>query len=295
MNTDMKCSKKAGEYCRLHNPINIGVSERMKMQMFFKSVTERWEADPTDKEAKKQLDDITCSEEQRLLNEIKAEREKAEAEKLREKHEVMLADMDKNMKKTVDYKTFNVSVSIYRSGPPNAPAERGVEKESYAYADKFAPEGRQGRMNGVFASPTLLGVTRWFRGNEGVNSPDYQVRELRVDPDTTYVYSVQEWEKASSAMDVYAHPDHAEKREAAMKKYWRSGVTLTQWYKDAGHGYMDPGEWELLLNADDIKTVKPVSGKRLIESASAVGWGDTVERIVKRDEKEKRIMRRHQK
>lgn len=292
--TTTKCSKKAGEYCRLHNPINIGARDRMRMQMFFKNVRERWESDPADAEAKKQLDEITCSEEQKLINELEAERAKVEVEKNREKHEAMLADMDKNMKKTVDYKTFTVSVSVFRSGVPSAPLKRGVENESYAYADRFTPEGRQGRMTGVFASPTMLGVTRWFRGNEGVNIPDYQVRELRVNPDTTYVYSVREWEKASSVIELYSHPDHVETREKAMKKYWDSGVTLTEWYKTAEHGYMNPGDWELLLSADDIKTVKPVSGRRLIESAAVDGWGDTVERIVKRDEKEKRREKRYQ-
>lgn len=293
---ETKCSKKAGEYCRLHNPSSGNVVERMRMQMFFKNTREDWEADPGNAELKKKLDDITCSEEQRLINEQEAERARVEAEKNREKHDSMLKDMDKNMKQSIDYKTFTVSVSIFRSGPPAAPLKRGVENESYVYADKFAPEGRQGRMSGVFASPTMMGVTRWFRGNEGVNSPDYQVRELRVDPDTTYVYSVHEWERASAAMDMYSgsNPESVQRRETAMKKYWRSGVTLTEWYKRAGSSYMDPGEWELLLSADDIKTVKPVSGKRLIESATAVGWGDTVERIVKRDEKEKRREKRYQ-
>jgi hypothetical protein len=151
------------------------------------------------------------------------------------------------------------TVSVFRSGIPSAPKERGVEKDSYNQADAYKPEGRQGRGTGVFASPTLGGVCRWVRGNEMTGVPDVNVREMRVDIDNTYVYSIDQWERASSSMTS----------DDEYKKYWDSGMTMREYMEKAQADPMayNPTEWELLVPEEGIRSVKPVGAKRVSERA----------------------------
>jgi hypothetical protein len=145
-----------------------------------------------------------------------------------------------------------MKAKVYRSGTVEAPITRGVEADSYAAADAVRPAGRQGRTDGIFASPNLKGVTRWANANSSIaRRADPFVREITVDPDTVYVYSVLAWEKASWGTGSY-------------ESYWETGMTLTEWAK-AGE-FLDPTNWELLLGTDDVISSRPVSDKRLLEN-----------------------------
>lgn len=198
-------------------------------------------------EAQKQL-------ERRLASE-RREREKTERLKLS-----IGFDIDQNLKPKV-LPTGETIVSIYRSGDPTPPTERGVEADSYLKADSYAPEGRQGRTTAVFASPTLGGAARWVKGRHFTKEDDVKVRELRVDYDKTYVYYIPTWERFSSIEGMGYGPD---KVKEAGEKYWNTGMTLREWvntYKDDPQHY-DPREWEILIPREEIQAVKPVSTKR---------------------------------
>lgn len=143
---------------------------------------------------------------------------------------------------------------VYRSGPVSAPETRGVESDSYAKADAVRPAGRQGRTDGIFASPNLAGVGRWAYSNaSNTRHPDPFVREIAVNPDNVYVYSVLMWEKCSWDRIPY-------------EQYWETGMTLTEWLKN--HDQYNASEWELLLSAEDVTSVKNVSDKRVVASAA---------------------------
>lgn len=159
------------------------------------------------------------------------------------------------LKKEKDGRT---SVSVFRSGIPSAPTERGVEKDYYERCDAELPDDRQGRMTGVFCSPTLGGVSRWVRGNDITRKPDISVREIRVDIDNTYVYLVHDWERASSidTPEMY-------------RKYWNNGMTMRAYMEAAQkepHKY-DPREFELLVPETSIISIKPVSLQRAFKNA----------------------------
>lgn len=144
--------------------------------------------------------------------------------------------------------------NVYRSGDVAAPSTRGVETDSYSDADSVRPEGRQGRTDGIFAAPTLTGVTRWAYSNaSNTRHPDPFVREIKVDSDAVYVYSIEMWEKCSWAGVPY-------------EKYWDSGITLTEWLKNQDQ--YDATEWELLLSPADVIKEKSVSDKRLVAAAT---------------------------
>jgi len=158
--------------------------------------------------------------------------------------------------KIKEEKDGKTTASVYRSGIASPPSERGVEAGHYNRADSHKPVDHQGRVTAIFASPTLGGVCRWVRGNDFVNIPDIKVRELRVDIDNTYVYSIDAWEKASS-MDT---PE-------VYKEFWATGVTLRNYMKLARKSPLeyDPRNWELLLSETDLKSVKPVGANRVSE------------------------------
>lgn len=145
------------------------------------------------------------------------------------------------------------TVSVYRSGVPHPPAQRGVEAQSYLDADKYKPEGRPSRTAAVFASPTLGGVCRWVKGNWDTNIADVKVRELRVDIDKTYVYNIAAWEKASGWETKEYYED-----------FWDTGITLREYMQKAKQDpeKYKPTEWELMLDESQIRSVKPVGAVR---------------------------------
>lgn len=156
-------------------------------------------------------------------------------------------------------KDGTTSVSVYRSGVVEAPAERGVEAPSYVACDSFMPTGRQGRTSGIFASPTLGGVGRWVYANSGMSSIlDYRPREIRVDIDKTWVYSIRAWEVASS-----------KETEEEYKNFWATGITMRKYMElsqQEPHKYKAE-DWELLIPADGVRSVKPVSAERVASVA----------------------------
>jgi hypothetical protein len=198
---------------------------------------------------------------QRHKGEYKAAQDFMEQIKNREKELHLKAVTDADFEaswKLKKEKDGSTSIAVYRSGVPSAPKQRGVENGHYARADATIPSGRQPRMNGVFASPTLGGVCRWVRGNYMTNKDDVKVRELRVDVDNTYVYSVEAWEKASS-----------NDTPAAYKEYWDTGLTMREYMAKARQDpdTYNPTEWELLVPEEKIISVKPVGAARTAQRA----------------------------
>lgn len=178
------------------------------------------------------------------------------------KEKVLVEKLQNDIKTNFKLKKLSdgtYEASVYRVGVPSPPVERGVEKEVYLTADKYVPAGRQGRTSAVFATPVMGVVGRW--ASQWNRIEDQQVRELRVNPDEVYVYSIRAWEKASSGFDY--NPDN----EALYRTYWNSGVTLSQWIRAADKGQiLDPAEWELLIPEKSICKVSTPSIPKVLES-----------------------------
>lgn len=256
-NSSTKCGKRKNEYCRIHNPEPTGFTESNRGMFIRKALMEVQQRQAS---GKKPL----CVPEAEAVELQKQERLAVEAAKAHKEHAFRVADAEKHMNLKVNAKTGEKTISVFRAGVPTPPVERGVEKESYATADSFAPVGRQSRMDAVFASPTMHGVTAWVRGTSHVVQ-DWGVRELRVNPDEVYVYSVHAWERCSSRGS--SQEDSA--------KYWESGSTLTQWMERLKTDpNLDPKEWELLLGVEDLKAVKPVGAERAARSSDSYHNGE---------------------
>lgn len=129
-----KCRKPAGSYCRLHNPAPVENTVSSIQQRIRDLFTPKQE----------EIKTLSHFDKEQILN-----------------HEWELEALMKNLNMKVDSKTGKKTVSVFRSGIPEPPVERGVEKDYYLAADNRKPENRQGRYDAVFASPTLTGVTSW--------------------------------------------------------------------------------------------------------------------------------------
>ena len=158
--------------------------------------------------------------------------------------------------------TATAKALVYRSGPVQAPTERGRESDLFAAADAVRPAGHQSRTHAIFASPTLAGVTRWVRGNALVNAPDVRVRAITVNPDEVKVYSVVAWDRASTS---FATDEHR-------RAFWDSGMTLTEWLAADN---LDATEWELLLHADDVHSERMVADARVVDATDGYRANDT--------------------
>lgn len=206
----------------------------------------------------------------------------------------ILADIEINRNLQIDAKTGEKTVSIFRSGVPSAPTERGIEKTSYEAADSYAPAGRQGRQTGVFASANLDSALRWYKANgqDWSKIEDYGLREMRVNPDTTYVYSVNNWERASNALYDDTDPATDPEFQTRVKQFWSQSMTLTAWYQYVkDNPELDTRDWEILVNAKDIKQVKPVPPKRTLDNCIREADRKNIEQLLKSEARAKRLAR----
>lgn len=253
-----KCSKKRNEYCRIHNPEPKGFTPENRRRFIMQGIVAYRAQQATNSKP-------ACVPEAESYAKQDAEQASLENDKLTQEHAYRVADLDKHMNLKVNNKTGERTISVYRAGVPQAPSARTIEKESYLTADSHAPEGRQGRMSAVFASPTMHGVTAWVRGTSSVVS-DWGVREIRVNPDEVYVYSVRAWEKAS----------REEANRDSSKKYWATGITLTEWNeKLRSDPQLDPQEWELLIGESQFKAQpKPVAAEKVARSSYSSDNGE---------------------
>ncbi len=184
------------------------------------------------------------------------------------KHNLLVADLNLNLKAKQNL-DGTLTVSVFRCGTPEAPKQRGVEGESYTLADAIRPaDGCTGRTEAVFAAPSLGGVMRWVQGSHRIK-PDIKIRELRINADTTYIYKVREWEKASYGTDEDKHA------------YWATGMTYREWVTRAlgGDKTLEPEEWELLVPEEGILMAKPVSADRAAANVYETSYFTNPKRI----------------
>jgi hypothetical protein len=155
---------------------------------------------------------------------------------------------------------------VFRAGVPEPPSQRGVEEAAYLFADTYKPTARQGRMNAIFAAPTLAAVGRWVRGAAACQVEDVKVRQLTVEASTVYVYDIILWERAAATMDPLV-----------MREYWDSGQSLDAWLAQD----LDGEDWEVLLGTNDILGAQPVSMERVVAAQTDHYYDAETKRLLK--------------
>jgi len=152
------------------------------------------------------------------------------------------------------------SVAVYRNGDISIGDHQNEEvKQQYALVDSVKPnDGRVGRQDSIFASPTVRGVGRWVKANElTTQTRGKENSEIKVNPANVYVYSIDEYEKAALSSHNFNNPE-------AYRDYWASGIPLSEWNKVATERKLDATKWEILVPETDIIEAKPISSRRII-------------------------------
>lgn len=168
---------------------------------------------------------------------------------------------------------------VYRVGTLTAPPEyfedlEGILKDM----DKFKPEGRQGRHGGIFASPDLASHGRWVLGMDyKTHEGALDSHEITVDANSTYVYNVSYYEKASSYQ--FSYGNESKRFEDAAKKFWDSGMTLAEWREWAEENNPEPGTWEIIMSPDSMISTKKLGNRTVVNNASE-DWADDLQNLL---------------
>jgi hypothetical protein len=168
----------------------------------------------------------------------------------------------------------NVRRSFYRAGGIDKPADYGPAQEAYMAADGVRPEGRVGRLEGLFCVESVAEVTRWVHGSMNAGSAyDPNPREIFYEGPEPWIYPVTAW----SSIGLHENGDSAIYR----RHYWDLGLPLSEFEARRQelakmHLWRDGGE--ILLDPRFIRSSRPVSLKRLAEQAPAV-MGDVASRL----------------
>lgn len=155
-------------------------------------------------------------------------------------------------------------VKVYRAGSMTPPVTHrsGEVQELTEYADKYKPAGVQGRSGAVFASPLSSGLSRWVLGNSGIRGTTQEAHEIKVDPETVYVYDIHQWEGFS-----WGRHRSEEAKATAATNYWKSGVTLKEWLQTHEEKELNGDNWELLLSRDDVISSRSMSDREVVINA----------------------------
>jgi len=165
-------------------------------------------------------------------------------------------EQEKSPKPTKKPKT----ISVYRNGHIAIAEHKNPDVlKQYETVDAVKPlDGRVGRKDAIFASPSIQGVGRWVKANESsTRTQGLDNNEIKVDPKNVYVYSIDEYEKAAFSLENQNNPE-------AYRDYWASGILLSDWAEEAGRKNLDASKWEILLPETDIIDVRTMSSRRVI-------------------------------
>lgn len=146
-------------------------------------------------------------------------------------------------------------------------ADYDVAQQLFAAADALRPAGRPGRLDGLFASPTLAGMARWAKANRICRLPDAPHR-LTVDGEV-WLYRVSAWDRVGVSGSLNEDGRLTPRGLAAVEDYWLTGMRLEAW--QAAHE-ADPRaycgrEWEALVAPEQIRSSRPIAIRTLIEGA----------------------------
>lgn len=126
--------------------------------------------------------------------------------------------------------------------------------------DAVKPEGRTGRLESLYASPSLKGLVRWVKGMHLVATRDEDANldssEITVaDSETVFLYHVPTYDAVLSGRKTVAD-------------YWNTGIAISDWDTVSVERSLDADDWEILLPVDAVKSVRKVSNARILNQAA---------------------------
>lgn len=168
------------------------------------------------------------------------------------------------------------TMKVYRNGPVGLGRHTEYIRKLWAAYDEIKPSGRAGRLNSVYASPSLVGMVRWTHTNlmnPALSSrQDLSNHEITVlNPESLYVYHVNSYDKTSSAIHCYGElgdPTYADYNAELLQPYWDTGIRLSEWQERSAKEGLNAMEWEVLIPAESIVSHRQINDNEVIEAAS---------------------------
>ena len=148
------------------------------------------------------------------------------------------------------------TTKVYRIGSLTCAEHSETVQQLWSSIDAAKPEGRTGRLECIYASPSIKGLTRWIRGMHFVAGWDETAcldnHEITVaNPETVFLYHVPTYDAVCSG------------RKSA-DSYWESGIALSDWDEVSVERGLNAEEWEILLPVDAVKSSRPISNARIL-------------------------------
>lgn len=143
------------------------------------------------------------------------------------------------------------TIKVFRIGPLNLQDHTEHAIKVWSQFDAVKPTGR---LDALYASPSLKGLVRWIRGVHLANpyGEDLTAREITVNNvDNLYVYSIDIYDKVAAG--TLNHSD-----------YWNSGILMENWADEAVKRNLNPENWEMLLPVGIIGDSKEVTERCIL-------------------------------
>lgn len=169
-------------------------------------------------------------------------------------------------KRTSSIKTKEPSLrKVFRVGlmtPPDYSTNEDLEEMLYEI-DDLRPDGRQGRRGGLFASPDMKSHSHWLKGARySDQDTDFISNELVVDADSVFVYRVADYEEATDKF----YSANEEPFKEAVKRFWNSGMTLTEWEVWSKTNKNNPADWEIIMTPQSVVSSRQMTNSEVVKN-----------------------------
>jgi hypothetical protein len=172
--------------------------------------------------------------------------------------------------------TETIKTKLYRAGGTVKAKNYGEAHQAFAAADQVKPEGRVGRLEGLFCSVDISDLSKWTLATSGAGSEyDPRPRELNYSGLEPYVYPADGWLDATSSFDSLKYLLKRENRSATEQEleffksqYWNKGILLSEYIQnrhliDQEHVWRGGGE--VLIDPASITSKRNVSLQRILK------------------------------
>lgn len=141
--------------------------------------------------------------------------------------------------------------TVYRVGELARPIHLPALRNLYMLADERKPDGRPGRQNSLFCSPTLAAAYSWMPAaadRSGLYREDEMpIWMLQCSDELPWVYPVAAWRCVEQAQNALAAGQiSSSERDRAIAAYWASGVPLASWC-ERGREALPADEAEIMV------------------------------------------------
>lgn len=151
--------------------------------------------------------------------------------------------------------------SAYRLGELGKPADYGSSQGLFEIADKYRPQNRPGRLDGLFCAPTPEALGFWVhtvRANNGYfyEAEDLPCWELHITGPAPYVYRSSDWNRVvfRSQSEPLPRWEGDVSLLETIDRYWQSGTPLDA-FLAGGHDQSDG--YEVIVAPSQIVAAAP--------------------------------------